>query len=990
MPFTHSVNLGAPPSSFSEVDMFLQSLTSEDSSDADSYDFFSPDSQGMRQASGSGSVSGRGGMGPGAFEPQYLHSQGQGQGQGFAQVQAQGQIQVPGQISQGHVTRNGNGNGGVGVSSNSSSAAATAAAAAATVTGHTHANPNPGSFGSSSSSDPYNNYSPFDLSDTELRPSITNDTDSMLHVMIKSESDPWANSNNKNNQGQGQGQGPISLASAGIPVAANSMVHSAPQSSVASGLPAGVQSLDAMVSPADSLDSRPSPHGGLSLGQSLGQTLNQGHNNMGQGLNQAQSLSQSLSQGQIQAHGSGSGLTSVQGKVGKPKKERTSHNVIEKKYRTNINNKIVQLKEIIPSLCVTMKREEGIPVTELDQIRLDGLQPAKKLNKASILVKTIEYIQHLEGKVEKLKAENDQLKQSETFSTPLSVRNNSTSESLHHSQQHQAARAQAPIRSGSSTSSSTSTSASDVNISGDPTIFTNAYPTSNMNNNNNNHSFRNKMLLGGIAMSMGANCFGGDSSDFSTVRGLMAMPVFHYSPMEGFTLSNSNGNINLFSSFISLFRLCAFFGIIVQLMSQIMDDRKSAGSKGGNSSAMSDIVVNYVDSLRFTSNSEIVETLKKTLFLNRLKYPENSMERIQNEILKCYAIKLWKSPFKILFSGHVEKTWDSLSSKVNKINSKPSTITENPDWKAISYILKSDVSEALGNEPLLAQITENKDGFNLSSFVQFVYRYNVQQKVESAMNATFEASLNDTTSVPVPVSEAQAQAQATKLERIYLESIKDNKELQSLGVSTSLDCIFHPNARTVKELTDKLKVDKSLLSEDERKDIIRILHSTIISAVVADKKFDEVSYWVSRFPTSLVDQENMSLLSVTALFFTIKRILDKHKNIDDISKVSAKLEYISGKLRIWVGSKFGSCLQLDTRGKLVDFFVDSALKFNSLVESDGEEEEYEGEDEEEDEADSLFDEDDEEEEEDDEERKEEEKDQIKRETNNNVVEPSET
>lgn len=77
-------------------------------------------------------------------------------------------------------------------------------------------------------------------------------------------------------------------------------------------------------------------------------------------------------------------------KITKPKKEKTSHNMIEKRYRTNINDKILALRDCVPSLrCVVT----GVPRPSED---LEGLTPASKLNKATVLTKATEYILHLQ------------------------------------------------------------------------------------------------------------------------------------------------------------------------------------------------------------------------------------------------------------------------------------------------------------------------------------------------------------------------------------------------------------------------------------------------------------------------------------------------------------------------------------------------------------------------------------------------------------------
>lgn len=82
-------------------------------------------------------------------------------------------------------------------------------------------------------------------------------------------------------------------------------------------------------------------------------------------------------------------------KVSKPtKKTKVSHNMIEKKYRTNINSKILELRDAVPTLRIASGKAD---VTAAD---LEGLTPASKLNKASVLTKATEYIRHLERKID--------------------------------------------------------------------------------------------------------------------------------------------------------------------------------------------------------------------------------------------------------------------------------------------------------------------------------------------------------------------------------------------------------------------------------------------------------------------------------------------------------------------------------------------------------------------------------------------------------------
>jgi hypothetical protein len=63
--------------------------------------------------------------------------------------------------------------------------------------------------------------------------------------------------------------------------------------------------------------------------------------------------------------------------------KKTAHNMIEKRYRTNLNDKIAALRDSVPSLRIMSKSAKGEDTTE-DREELHGLTPAHKLNKATV------------------------------------------------------------------------------------------------------------------------------------------------------------------------------------------------------------------------------------------------------------------------------------------------------------------------------------------------------------------------------------------------------------------------------------------------------------------------------------------------------------------------------------------------------------------------------------------------------------------------------
>jgi len=65
--------------------------------------------------------------------------------------------------------------------------------------------------------------------------------------------------------------------------------------------------------------------------------------------------------------------------------KKTAHNMIEKRYRTNLNDKIAALRDSVPSLRIMSKSVKGED-TSGDREELHGLTPAHKLNKATVLL----------------------------------------------------------------------------------------------------------------------------------------------------------------------------------------------------------------------------------------------------------------------------------------------------------------------------------------------------------------------------------------------------------------------------------------------------------------------------------------------------------------------------------------------------------------------------------------------------------------------------
>lgn len=113
-------------------------------------------------------------------------------------------------------------------------------------------------------------------------------------------------------------------------------------------------------------------------------------------------------------------LSSSAPKRDKPR-TKSAHNVIEQRYRNKINDKFTTLQNSVPTLRVIARKksrsrsddddeeDEYYYLPPLGREDLEGLEPARKLNKGTILAKSVEYIKFLERKNDRMKLEHQQL-----------------------------------------------------------------------------------------------------------------------------------------------------------------------------------------------------------------------------------------------------------------------------------------------------------------------------------------------------------------------------------------------------------------------------------------------------------------------------------------------------------------------------------------------------------------------------------------------------
>ncbi|KAJ5425767.1 hypothetical protein N7465_000837 [Penicillium sp. CMV-2018d] len=268
--------------------------------------------------------------------------------------------------------------------------------------------------------------------------------------------------------------------------------------------------------------------------------------------------------------GSDDDATTVTGPVQPGKKmpaKKRAHNVIEKRYRANLNDKIAELRDSVPSLRSTKNPNGGSPD---DDDEAEAANAANKLNKASILSKATEYIKHLEIRNQRLEDENTDLKnrlrQADKAADQAATSSASVSSPSNY----------ASTDSGSGTSPSVFSQAEEVSSDGSPTsqnppegllpvpdawkrmraetakqgIFAESYikyPSSSSSSHQPQYAredtstrrsrMPNKYMLGALAGLMVLEGMGSDDSE-SEPKGLFALPISLLSRFQTPTLAH--------------------------------------------------------------------------------------------------------------------------------------------------------------------------------------------------------------------------------------------------------------------------------------------------------------------------------------------------------------------------------------------------------------------------------------------------------------------
>ncbi|CCH43990.1 Sterol regulatory element-binding protein [Wickerhamomyces ciferrii] len=430
-----------------------------------------------------------------------------------------------------------------------------------------------------------------------------------------------------------------------------------------------------------------------------------------------------------------------------PKKEKSSHNMIEKRYRTNINDKINALRDAVPALRVLVDSGDD----EVDDNELDGLQPAKKLNKATILSKATEYIKHLENKNETLRKENENLKNrlygiGNGLVTPEG-------------------------------------SAESSNFQSEPRQIlqrNNTTPAYNGVNNGNyqNRGYANKFLLGGLACMVGAG-LNDDFNNVDSTRSLFALPVFSFNQQGAQVLGKP-----LLIMFKASLILCVLLNFVFPNIFQNRKDKKQSQTDSNidvediRNLSKASIWKTFTNNKDDTNNNYIKKAMIRAI---KLKISTLTQDFISQKFTNFYVEHLWNYLKKVKLNEKgqdydILKSVLSLSNeetiqnenhirsllhqevKLNVDSEISENITEHPEDYNIIHVLYNLINESQTNN-ILAKF--------MSATIDSSFEPRDAEFTEKSINIELQALFN-------PIDENIAKFKET-LSKLSVNDVKDDE-----------------------------------------------------------------------------------------------------------------------------------------------------------------------------------------------------------------------
>lgn len=642
-------------------------------------------------------------------------------------------------------------------------------------------------------------------------------------------------------------------------------------------------------------------------------------------------------------------------KICKPgKKDKRSHNMIEKKYRTNINSKILALRDAVPSLRIATGNKD-VSIADLE-----GLTPASKLNKASVLTKATEYIKHLENKNKILQDQNRQL---QVLIQEASL--NATSKPVSGFGQ---------VPSFDQRSYNVTPATQYPQGQGD---FTFSNPNYDMSTNNEVRSGLNinKYLMGGLATIVGTSLIAGDGSDF---KGMSAMPFSFLFP---FNSSSSVAQTWMLIKILILVVSVANLVIPIIFRSNNSAKQKISFSSNiwtnwllGNLGLQLPHIVDLdskkkiLCALMGKGNGSTIELLKIYVFLS------TSEPCFENCILQLIAGTLLarRVPLVSTFINHNMSLKGYLILNLDYTGDDASIILLNKlikNIEGLAFLGSDEIMSRLQNvylgRPINAGCSDNENFINYAScfhqyshdFYGLLFGWRIIQ-ISSELIVTKLVSLTEKDADEVAYSALSSQL-CDDCESI-LEVLSECGDSFIVRYFSSIKAVISPSKYSI-ELMNLLQYElQNCMNELNQDDELSEFSSDEDLEINNDRKIDLISslniiskeeflvllcslilYYHDKDKERACEllkyfkghSQRLSLLSFAAIIVLLDNLVTKDNTIDD--GASQELNELIISTRLWINEHSCKIVDNKTRAQLSDFVVDKA---KLLINSRGDEE----------------------------------------------------